>query len=101
VAAVVAAARRGETAGRRLPIGGPDRLSWEAAVEAWADRLEQRPTVRHISAAEARARRDHLALLLEPVGASEEEMAAAAAHLGLRPTPLAAWLGAQARAAAR
>jgi uncharacterized protein YbjT (DUF2867 family) len=98
VAAVVAAARRGDAAGRRLPIGGPDRLAWEAVVEAWADRMERRPAVRHISAAEARERRDHLALLLEPVGASEAEMAAAAAHLGLRPTPLAAWLRASARA---
>jgi uncharacterized protein YbjT (DUF2867 family) len=101
VAAVVAAARRGDTAGRRLPIGGPDRLSWEAVCEAWADRMERRPAVRHISAAEALARRDHLALLLEPVGASEAQMAAAAAHLGLSPTPLAAWLGTQAREPSR
>jgi uncharacterized protein YbjT (DUF2867 family) len=100
VAAVVAAARREDAGGRRLPIGGPDRLAWEAVVEAWADLMEQRPAIRHISAAEAFARRDHLALLLEPIGAGEAEMAAAAAYLGLRPTPLAAWLATQARATA-
>jgi uncharacterized protein YbjT (DUF2867 family) len=86
-AAVVAALDVEWTVGARLPIGGPELLAWEEVVDRVALRLGRRPAVVRLTAAEAYARNDHLALLLEPVRAPHPEELAIAGRLGITLTP--------------
>jgi uncharacterized protein YbjT (DUF2867 family) len=94
-AAVLLALGQDWTAGRRLPLGGPELADWEAVVDGCARHLGKTLGVVRLDPAEIAVRGDHLShLLVEPRTPHAEELDIAR-RLGIRLQRVESWLAAR------